>query len=210
MKAQSALIAFGVLLFGLIAGTSLTTCIQVARGSQSDLRQRVHTVLIAQPVARHDIDEPARKTDQLRIVASSIVLATEAVKWPGGPRELAALLLTTGQHESYWELAVGEGNCRPGMCDRDRNGRARAVSYWQLHANPWTLPQERWERLAGLGLEPTTLAAIEAARALKRARGMCGADVRKVLSAYAGLGCRRMLPDIEKRAATYARTLGRL
>lgn len=167
-------------------------------------------ILLALPVARHDLDEPARKREQLETVATAVAVAAERVRWQGDQRDLAALLVTVGIHESHWELAVGAGNCRPGMCDRDRFGRARAVSYWQLHANPWTLPQERWERLAGLELEPTTLAAIEAALALKRARGMCGPDVRKILSAYAGLGCRRMLPDADKREATYKRVRGRL
>lgn len=135
-----------------------------------------------------------------------IVTAIQEVA--GTDRELAALLLTVGHHESGWSLAIEKTVCGPKQCDRDRHGNVRSVSSFQLQKSA-TSSHEAWEQAK----TDIRVATREAAFALKRARNMCkstGEGVRGVFRGYAGLGCRKRLKDEEARVKTYERIRGKL
>lgn len=135
-----------------------------------------------------------------------IVTAIQEVA--GTDRELAALLLTVGHHESGWSLAIERTQCGPKECDRDRKGNVRSVSSFQLQKSA-TSSHEAWEQAK----TDIRVATREAAFALKRARNMCkstGEGVRGVFRGYAGLGCRKRLKDEEARMKTYERIRSKL
>ncbi len=100
--------------------------------------------------------------------------------WQGDRKVLAHLLLTQAFFETRLALHVHEGNCRShlGECDS-----GKATSLWQLQAGGH-LSKEDWEKLAGTDLKATTLAAIEATRALGRGLNYCG-SVQGAVSLYA-------------------------
>ncbi|MFZ5890898.1 MAG: hypothetical protein ACOY0T_07600 [Myxococcota bacterium] len=150
----------------------------------------------------------SKKQAQAQVIAQAISdVAESAEGWNGSKRELATLLLTVAWHETRFSLRIHAGNCKPYECDR---GRARSL--WQLHAHA-SLPKETWVGLAGLDVDSTRRAAREAAKALTRSRNMCSGRasgvelVAQTLSAYAGRGCARLLPDIDARVRTYRRLL---
>ena len=150
----------------------------------------------------------ARKHAQAEVIAQAISdVAESAEGWSGTKRELATLLLTVAWHETHFSLRIHEGNCKPYECD---NGRARSL--WQLHVHP-SLPRATWLGLAGVDVDATRRAAREAAKALTRSRNMCSSRARGVelvaqtLSAYAGRGCVRLLPDVDARVRTYRRLI---
>ncbi|MGC4090269.1 MAG: hypothetical protein QM756_20790 [Polyangiaceae bacterium] len=150
----------------------------------------------------------ARKQAQAEVIAQAISdVAESAEGWSGSKRELATLLLTVAWHETRFSLRIHEGKCKPYECD---HGRARSL--WQLHVHP-SLPRDLWLQLAGVDVESTRRAAREAAKALSRSRNMCAGRARgselvgQTLSAYAGRGCARLLPDVDARVRTYRRLL---
>lgn len=150
----------------------------------------------------------AKKHAQAQVIAQAISdVAESAEGWSGTRRELATLLLTVAWHETRFSLRIHEGNCKPYECD---HGRARGL--WQLQVHR-SLPRETWIGLAGLDVDATRRAAREAARVLTRSRNMCSGRaqgvtlVAQTLSAYAGRGCTRLLPDIDARVRTYRRLL---
>jgi hypothetical protein len=112
------------------------------------------------PVYKHDRgpEQAELKAAQLQSVSAAI---TEAAQ---GDRDLAALLVTVGYHESAWSMAIGAGHCERHQCDRDRKGNVRAVSNYQLWRVSTSSP-EAWE----LAKTDVRVASREAARALKRA-----------------------------------------
>ncbi len=89
--------------------------------------------------------------------------------WSGSARRLAFLLLTQAYFETRLAAHIHEGKCRVNLGECDGG---KATSLWQLHHGP-QLAKEKWERLNGTALMPTTLAAYEAARALSRGRNHC-------------------------------------
>jgi hypothetical protein len=171
---------------------SLTTYILAAIASLPTFHEDVGPGLVA------------RKQAQAQVIAQAISdVAESAEGWRGTKRELATLLLTVAWHETHFSLRIHEGNCKPYECD---HGRARSL--WQLHVHA-SLPKETWLSLAGVDIESTRRAAREAAKALTRSRNMCSGRaqglelVGQTLSAYAGRGCARLLPDTAARVRTY-------
>lgn len=155
------------------------------------------------PVYKHDRgpEHADRKLLQLQTASAAI---SEVSK---GDKELEAMLVTVGHHESAWSLAVMNGHCLPKQCDPDRDGVPRAHSNYQLHRVAVT-SRGAWEAAR----TDVRVATQEAAFVLRRMRAMCrGKDVvRRTLTAYAGRGCGGQLPDIEKRMDTYGRVRGKL
>jgi hypothetical protein len=175
---------------------SLTTYLLAAIATLPTFHEDLGTVLVE------------KKHAQAQVIAQAIAdVAESAEGWSGSKRELATLLLTVAWHETRFSLRIHEGNCKPYECD---HGRARSL--WQLHVHA-SLPREQWLGLAGLDAESTRRAAREAAKALSRSRNMCSGRahgtelVAQTLSAYAGRGCAKLLPDIDARVRTYRRLL---
>lgn len=107
--------------------------------------------------------------------------------WHGSPRELGFLLLGQAFFETRLALHVHAGRCRVeiGECDG-----GRSISLWQLQSS-YHLPVERWRTLSGTDLESTRKAAVEAARALARARNFCNGSLEGAIASYAtGRSCR--------------------
>jgi hypothetical protein len=148
-----------------------------------------------------------RGPEQADLKAAQLLSAASAINEAAqGDRDLAALLVTVGFHESAWSMAIMNGQCGKYECDRDRHGNVRAVSNFQLWRVSTSSP-EAWE----LAKTDVRVASREAARALKRARGLCKGEpdmVRATLRAYAGRGCRKRLKDEEARVRTYLRVKG--
>lgn len=155
------------------------------------------------PVYKHDRgpEHSDRKALQLQAASAAI---DEAAK---GDKDLAAMLVTVGHHESAWSLAIMNGYCLPKQCDPDRDGVPRAHSNYQLHRVAAS-SREAWEAAR----TDLRVATQEAAFVLRRMRSMCrGEDVvRRTLTAYAGRGCGGRLKDIEKRMDTYRKVRGGL
>jgi hypothetical protein len=155
------------------------------------------------PVWKHDRGpehQQLKDEQRQRVAAAVLAVARDA--------DEAAMLLTIGHHESAWSLAIENGVCGPKQCDRDRKGRVRAHSNYQLHLSAVS-SREAWEAAR----TDVLVATQEAAFALRRARGMChstGEGVRGVLRGYAGLGCRKRLRDEEARVRTFERVRARL
>jgi hypothetical protein len=161
------------------------------------------TVLGLLPVCAEDrADE--NKGAQLVMVADSIRHASTYKRWPGTRRELALLLFTVGHHESAFSMRIGRGEYRKGESDPDRNGVARAHSFYQLHLAA-TSTKDRWEAAR----TDIYVSAEEAARALTRARYLCakpGEDwVAGTISAFAGRRCDAKWAGLGERVATYRR-----
>lgn len=156
------------------------------------------------PVYKHDRGpehEQLKGEQRQRVAAAIQSVARDA--------DEAALLLTVGHHESAWSLAIENGVCEEHQCDRDRQGRVRAHSNYQLHVSAVS-SREAWEAAR----TDVAVATQEAAFALRRARGMCrskqGEPIRMTLTAYAGRGCGGRLPDIEARMKTWKKLRGAL
>lgn len=126
------------------------------------------------------------KLEQLTVIAQAIDAASR-LKSPVPRDEMRGMLITIAFHESTLSLRIHAGNCKPKECDF---GKARTS--WQIHKN-WFISEDVYERMVGLGLESTTLAATEAANALSRAWRYCsrwdGNKIAMALTAYAGRGC---------------------
>lgn len=154
------------------------------------------------PLYKHDRgpEQADLKAAQLQSASAAIAEAAQ------GDRDMAALLVTVGFHESGWSMAIMSGHCEKHQCDRDRHGNVRAVSNYQLWRVSTSSP-EAWE----LAKTDVRVASREAARALKRARGLCRGEpdmVRATLRAYGGRGCRKPLKDEDARVKTYLRVKG--
>jgi hypothetical protein len=173
------------------------------------LAEWVLAAVMALPISKHDRGvDPALKRSQLETVSYAIADVAQSTKWPGTPRELAALLIIEGKHESAFALHVHAGNCLPGECD---HGRARGP--WQQQAGSTSSPAA-WLLLGGLDEYSTRFAAQEAARALARSRWMCrslergGNDwVEMTMSAYAGHGCKGWFPGLKTRVFSYSKVM---
>lgn len=194
MRAEtySGLVARMLIAWLLIAAIGFITANAWGRTPLSVLR-----ALESLPVWKHDRGpehEQLKDEQRQRVAAAVLAVARDA--------DEAAMLLTIGHHESAWSLAIENGVCGPKQCDRDRQGRVRAHSNYQLHVSA-TSSRDAWEAAR----TDVAVATREAAFALRRALGMCrskqGDPVRMTLTAYAGRGCGGRLPDIEKRVETY-------
>lgn len=148
-------------------------------------------VLLSLPPSAADARETANERAQrLEVLARAIDEASAeatcaddrdpecAPTWPGSQAELAALLISTGWHESAFARHVHAGACRAHECD---NGRAR--SPWQLHASGM-VPVAEWRAMAGSSADATYTAAVAAARVLASGRARCR-SVSGALAAYA-------------------------
>jgi len=169
--------------------------------------------LLARPVFHEDREHHELKRAQLAVVADALAVAVQAEpRWPWPREQLAAFAITIGDSESRFSLRIHEGQCKPWECDR---GRAR--SPWQLQRGA-VVSDEVFDALVGAGLQPTSVAAGAAVRAITRARWLCrsfeahGGEqwIDRVFSAYGGRGCSGSLRDVGARRATYLRVLAQL
>lgn len=132
---------------------------------------------------------PSRHGSTSRSKSNGAERESETCKrfWHGSQRELGFLLLGQAFFETRLALHVHAGNCRVqiGECDG-----GRSISLWQLQSG-YHLPVERWRTLSGTDLESTREAALEAARALARARNFCNGSLEGAIANYAtGRSCR--------------------
>ncbi|HEY8944772.1 MAG TPA: hypothetical protein VIM73_10940 [Polyangiaceae bacterium] len=148
------------------------------------------------------------KREQRATVAQAIsIVATEQRSIP--PLELAAVLVTLGEHETNWRLRLHQGWCRTFECDR---GRARGSYQLQRRSG---MSESEWDGLLGLGLTPTLRATREAARRVRAARRRCRSlEDRQdwaagVFSSLAGRGCIGDFKGRAARVAMFRRLLGR-
>lgn len=138
----------------------------------------------------------------------------EAIAAASSNREQAAALVALSWHESGWHWRIHAGRCRPLECDPLRRRGVtiahHAVGIWQLHQHGY-LPREVWASLAGVDAAATSRSAIEASKALLRARGHCRGDrttrAERMVSLYA-TGSRCSWSGARARVATMARVEG--
>jgi hypothetical protein len=128
-------------------------------------------------------------------------------KWPGDKRELKAMVIAWGDHETHYSLRIGRFECRSYECDPDpKTKQARSVSFWQLKRQTCSSPAA-WEAAK----TDFGVAAREATRAVVRARWQCrsleqgGNWPKMVFAALTGRGCAGWLPGLDARVATYQR-----
>lgn len=151
-----------------------------------------------------------RGPEHEQVKAQQMQNASAAIReFAKGDKDLEAMLITVGWHESTWSLAIMNGHCPPKMCDPDKDGVPRAHSNYQLHRVAVTT-REAWEEAR----TDLRVATREASFVLRRMRTMCRSKnvepVRRTLAAYGSGSCSGKLPDIEKRMATFKRVRERL
>jgi hypothetical protein len=144
-----------------------------------------------------------RGPEHAQLKAQQMQEASAAIReFAKGDKDLEAMLITVGWHESNWSLAIMNGHCPPKMCDPDKNGVPRAHSNYQLHRVAVTT-REAWEEAR----TDLRVATREASFVLQRMRTMCRSKnvepVRRTLAAYGSGSCSGKLPDIERRMATF-------
>jgi hypothetical protein len=137
---------------------------------------------------------------------AQLVTVARAVASVSRTREEAAFLLAIGQHESGLSFRIHFGLCRSFECDR---GKARGL--FQSHRNGKS--QEEWDGFVGLTLDATKASAGAALRHVRFAQRVCRGEPDPVVAtfrAYAGRGCRSVLPGERDRAATFRAVMGKL
>lgn len=133
------------------------------------------------------------KVRQLEAISSEI--ARVSLKAPLPPRRWAALLLTTGYHESAFSLRIMNGSCRKHECD---SGRARGV--FQGHRLS-SMTEETWSRMVGTGNARTQVE--QADMMLRRHVGTCpGIGEVGIFYGYMGRRCGSKDAQVEARMAT--------
>ena len=141
---------------------------------------------------RETVDE---RTERMKVIATSIVQATEEstctgefkqegckVKFRGKPEELIVGLFTVAKFETHFAKHVHEDKCRKWECDA---GRAKGL--FQIHVSK-TVPAELWSKIGGESEESTLLSARAAAAMWSRA-WQCG-SLEKAFSGYITSYCR--------------------
>jgi hypothetical protein len=121
-------------------------------------------------------------------------------------REEAAYLIAIGGHESGFSIRIQFGLCRSFECDG-----GRALSPWQLHQNGRSL--EVWHGFVGLSLDATKAAAGAALQHVRFAQRVCRGESDPIVAtfrAYAGRGCRSVLPGEGERVATFRSVMRKL
>ena len=152
-----------------------------------------------------------RGPEHAQVKAQQMLNASAAIReFAKGDKDLEAMLITVGWHESTWSLAIMNGHCPPKMCDPDKNGVPRAHSNYQLHSVAVT-SRDAWEAARS----DLRIATQEASFVLRRMRTMCASKtnvdpVRRTLAAYGSGSCSGKLPDIEKRMATFRAVRARI
>jgi hypothetical protein len=148
----------------------------------------------------------AAKREQSETIATSI--ATVASRQRSMvPRELAAVLVALGWHESKFALRIAEGRCKPWECDR---GKARGI--FQIHRRD-AMSDAQWDALLGTGTEPTLASTREIARRVIAARKRCRSlEARQdwaagVFSSLAGRGCIGEFKGRAERVRVFRRLL---
>lgn len=159
----------------------------------------------AQRVARYGVIADA--IDHASRRATACEGAGCAPLWPWPRDELVAVLAAQGWWETRYAHHVHAGRCRRHECDT-RNGRARAVSPWQIQMTA-LVPRAEWSTLTGTGFEPTERAAYAAAKVLASSRARCAkseAWAAPTIAMYA-TGARCRWRGARVRAATVGRLL---
>ncbi len=135
---------------------------------------------------------------EAQIAALAKAVAAVSRKAPLPPRQWAAVLLTTGFHESTFSLRIARGSCRKHECD---GGRARGVFQERRLA---AMTPETWARMVGVDNIETQVA--EADYLLRRHLHTCAGDpVASVFTGYTGRRCGSEWKGLSERMATFRR-----
>lgn len=87
----------------------------------------VYKAITGTPRAYVDRDEDAKeRAARLRDVAVAITAATSSL-------EERAALVAVGASEALWSSRVGADKCRKGTCDPGKDGKPKALGYFQVH-----------------------------------------------------------------------------
>lgn len=147
----------------------------------------VLAMLLMLPPAYVDRDEEGRQ-ERMGVIADAVSQATERAScsgeyasekkcvaiWHGEPKQLAALLVTKGWHESRFAKNVHEGRCKKDECDPKmwRGVLVHAArSPWQFQRTSYA--SDLWKHTKGAGLGATRNAAFVAARILSEGKKRC-------------------------------------
>jgi hypothetical protein len=138
--------------------------------NRADAAEPSRTLTVLQSFAPHhtDQDESAEtRAERLAEIAAAIDAAVSETNYPGSKRELQALLLAVGKHESHFSRDV---------CSGKRLGdKGRAFGCWQSHDK---------DRSGGVAADAQR-AALALARAARHCGGTATERVRGALSLYA-------------------------
>ena len=159
-----------------------------------------YAMLTSLPPWYEDVNEEGRN-ERLTVIAESEAVGVERAMAPRceeiaspwcrpwyskDPVTLLAGVSALGWWETKFARHVHEGRCRAWECDawKRKDGVVvhRARSVWQVHA--WAAG---WDRMLGVELAPTTVAAGAAARLVAVGLNTCGSKLGAV-TRYAGRG----------------------
>ena len=147
-----------------------------------NLESAILAVLLDEPMAAVDIDEPYRE-DRIGIMATSINYAGNRAACVGvegkclkigEPIDMSAKLIVQAKRESALASNVHRGECRRFECDPVKYHGVtifRARSPWQLHRNG--MSDEKWASIQGATLVATSAAAWETAKMFAGGTAMC-------------------------------------
>ena len=137
---------------------------------------------------------------------AQLVTVAKAVAAVSRTREEAAFLLAIGHHESGHSFRIQLGVCRSFECDR-----GKALGPYQIHRNGRS--ESDWHGFVGLSLEATKAAAGAALQHVRFAQRVCRGEPDPIVAtfrAYAGRGCRNVLPGERDRVAPFQAVMRKL
>lgn len=175
----------------------LTRC---AHGAPQSFEQWCQEAIRRLPVYHEDqppggvAGRTLEKEAQLTALAAEVAKVSRRAPLP--PRQWAALLFSTGWHESTFSLRIMRGDCKKHECD---GGRARGAFQGQQHA----FNREQWPRMHGL--EHADVQVWAADQILRRHVRTCpGMGVEGIFAAYMGKRC-ESTKKTQERFATFGR-----
>lgn len=142
-------------------------------------------ILLLSPRWHQDTHEAGRHARLTTLAIAQVSAAHSTPEWKRDPLELVAATAMLGMWESRFSSHVHAGQCARFECDPvSRRGQVvhTSITSWQLKRN--AMPEAAWLGMIGTGLEPTTLAAKEAARRYAVAYRRCR-TVEGAINAYA-------------------------
>ena len=150
------------------------------------------------PTWKEDRPVTPEKERQLAEIAAAVHRAAK------GDRDVAALTLSLGWHESAFSMRIGRSECHGRECDprrlRDGTLYYRARGFWQLHQNG--MSNAAWAALLGPG--SIDAQATEAVRRVRSAFATCrSSGPLGAVRAFAGNGCSSPLKGEGARLATF-------
>jgi hypothetical protein len=159
----------------------------------------------------YDTEPQPAYADRLQTIALAIEAETVDVPgWRWGQHALAAAVLVVAYNESRFARDVHAG-------ERFGDTGRRSACLMQIQSSP-LVPLNTWRTIVGVDLAATraciragiTVLSYSARRCAGRATQLTRAHMARILGLYgSGKGC-RPYPSAERRAASWARVVGKL